>query len=235
MRSIFAVCLSLSLGVAGFAAAQAEKPESVEDRASYGLGLNMGRQMTAQGVRINVDLLARGLRDGLAGSESLLTDQEIQTAMQTLQQQVQQAMQAKMAAEAEANQKAGDAFLAGNAVKEGVVTLESGLQYKVVTNGAGSLPVSSDTVRVHYEGRLIDGTVFDSSYQRGQPAEFQVTGVIQGWIEALQLMKVGSKWELYIPSALAYGQRGQGPKIGPNAVLVFDVELLEIVSPESES
>ncbi len=233
MRSVLVLCLSLALGAASVAGAEGEKPESLEDRASYGIGLNLGRNMLNQGVAINVDFIAQGLRDAVAGSTALLNEEEIQTALQELQQRVQQEQQVKFAAMAESNMKDGEAFLTANAGKEGVVGRPSGLQYKVVTEGDGPMPSTSDTVRVHYEGRLIDGTVFDSSIQRGTPAEFAINGVIQGWVEALPLMKVGSKWQLYIPSELAYKDRGQG-KIGPNSVLIFDVELLEIVAAETE-
>jgi FKBP-type peptidyl-prolyl cis-trans isomerase FklB len=235
MRFVFVVCLSLALLGATAAGAQNEKPESLDDRVSYGIGLNLGRQLASQGLDVNVDLLARGLRDAASGGETLLSDEELQAAMQEMQQKMQQEQQAKFAVMAEENQKAGQAYLDANKAKEGVVTLPSGLQYRVITEGGGAQPGASDTVRVHYEGRLVDGTVFDSSYQRGSPAEFGVSGVIKGWVEALQLMKTGSKWQLVIPSELAYGPRGQGPKIGPNAVLVFDVELLEIVAAPEES
>lgn len=233
MRSVLVVCLSLVLGAGSVAGAQGEKPESLEDRASYGIGLNLGRNMLVQGVAINVDFIAQGLRDAAEGGTALLTDEEIQTALQELQKRVQEEQQAKFAASADSNKKDGEAFLAANTAKEGVVTRPSGLQYKIVNDGDGPMPSESDTVRVHYEGRLIDGTVFDSSIKRGTPAEFPINGVIQGWIEALPLMKVGSKWQLFIPSEMAYKDRGQG-QIGPNSVLIFDVELLEIVTPEAE-
>ena len=233
MKNVLVVCLTLALGTSGLALAQEAKPESLEQKASYGIGLNMGRQMKQQGVEIDADWLARGLRDALAGGKTMLTDEEIQTAMQELQQKLMGEQQKKMAEMAETNVKEGGEFLAANKEKEGVITLPSGLQYKVLTEGSGAIPTAEDTVSVHYTGKLTDGSVFDSSVERGTPATFGVTGVIKGWVEALQLMKVGSKWELFIPSDLAYGPTGKGPVIGPNAVLVFEVELLEIVAADS--
>lgn len=234
MKSITLFCLALALGGAGCAFAQAEKPESLEDRASYAIGLNLGRSLVGQGVSVNVDLLTQGVRDAVGGSETLLTDQEMNATMQELQTKVQQEQQAKFAVMAEENRTAGEAMLATNAGQDGVTTTASGLQYKVLTAGEGGGPTVSDQVRVHYEGRLIDGNVFDSSYDRGAPVEFQLEGVIPGWVEALPLMKVGSKWRLWIPSALAYGAQGRPPQIGPNSALVFDVELLGIVPAASD-
>jgi FKBP-type peptidyl-prolyl cis-trans isomerase FklB len=229
MRLLTVSCLTLAIGGAGLAVAQAEKPESLEDRASYAIGLNMGRNLVAQGVSINVELLARGIRDAVGGGETLFTEQEMQATMQEFQAKVQQEQQAKFAVMGEQNKVAGEAVLTANAVKEGVVTTASGLQYKVLTAGQGGSPTAEDQVRVHYEGSLVDGTVFDSSYQRGEPVEFKLGQVIQGWNEALPLMKVGSKWRLWIPSGLAYGDQGRPPQIGPSATLMFDVELLGIV------
>lgn len=231
-RTLF-VCLSLAVAAAAGAFAQdtmAAKPQSLEDRTSYGIGLNLGRQMKAQGVAVNADLVAQGVKDALAGGDTLLTEDEIRSAMMEMQQKLQEEMAATMKAAAEENQKKGAEYLANNAAKEGVVTLDSGLQYRVITEGGGPMPSSTDSVKVHYTGRLIDGTKFDSSVDRGQPAEFAVTGVIKGWIEALQLMKVGSKWELAIPADLAYGDQGRPPTIGPGSVLLFEVELLDIVT-----
>lgn len=203
------------------------KPESMESRASYAIGMNMGRSMKQQEVPIVLDLLIQGIKDGLAEGETLLTDEEMQNAMQEFQQMMvkkQQEMQASMASK---NEKAAEEFFAANKDKEGVVTTDSGLQYQVLTEGSGPKPTASDQVTVHYRGKLLDGTEFDSSYDRGQPATFPVGGVIPGWTEALQLMTQGSKWKLWIPPNLAYGERGQGP-IPPGSALVFEVELLSI-------
>lgn len=215
------------------AAPEMAKPESLEDRASYAIGLNMGRQMTDQEVPINLDLLMQGIKDGMGDGETLLTNDEIQAAMQEFQQMMMQKAQENQAALAEEGKTAADEFLASNKDKEGVMTTESGLQYEVLTEGDGPKPTSSDTVTVHYTGTLLDGTEFDSSHKRGQPATFPVTGVIAGWTEALQMMPVGSKWKLYIPPDLAYGARGQGP-IPPNSLLTFEVELIGIADQSGE-
>lgn len=197
-------------------------------RVSYALGLNIGQGMKAQGVEIDMAALARGLGDALSGGKALLTEAQMVEVLENLQRDMMAKEEASAKKVGAANQAEGDAFLAANAKKEGVKTTKSGLQYKVVKAGSGPKPTAADTVQTHYEGRLIDGTVFDSSYKRGEPATFPVKGVIPGWTEALQLMTVGSKWQLYIPAKLAYGPRGAGDKIGPNATLIFDIELLAI-------
>jgi FKBP-type peptidyl-prolyl cis-trans isomerase len=201
-----------------------------KDKNSYAIGMNIGKSLHRDAVDIDPAIVARGLQDALAGGTTLLTDDEAKAAMVALQTDVRKHMQEKMQAAAETNKKAGDEFLAANKAKEEVVTLPSGLQYKILTEGAGPKPTATDTVVCNYRGTLIDGTEFDSSYKRNQPAKFPVTGVIKGWTEALQLMPVGSKWQLVIPPDLAYGPRGQGNEIGPNATLVFEVELISIQS-----
>ena len=211
------------------------KPESVEDRASYAIGLNIGRNMKAQEVPVNVELLIKGLRDALAGTDPALTDEEMQAAVSSLQQSVMAKQQEKMKMEGDKNQKAADEFLAKNKAKEGVKTTASGLQYEVLKEGTGAIPKATDKVTVHYTGTLIDGTKFDSSVDRGQPATFGVNQVIAGWTEALQLMKVGGKYRLYVPPALGYGPQGAGNgEIGPNALLIFDVELLGVGEPAAQ-
>ena len=223
---------------AGQEAAQAPanpaKPQSLEDQASYVIGLNIGRNLKAQEVPANPDIVMKGIRDGLSGAQPAMTDEEMQTAMNTFQQQMMAKQEAKMQAEGQKNQKAADEFLATNKAKKGVVTTASGLQYEVVKEGTGASPKATDQVTVHYTGTLLDGTKFDSSVDRGQPATFPVNQVIPGWTEALQLMKVGGKYKLYIPPALGYGERGAGGEIGPNALLVFDVELLGIGEPAAQ-
>lgn len=231
-------CLITGLVVFAFAAAACAqetatesmaKPEALNDKASYGFGLNLGRNLKQQDVDLDIDYLIQGLRDGLAEAESaMLTDEEIESAMQEFQKQVMAEQQAKRETQATENKTEAEAFLATNKDAEGVHSTDSGLQYKVLTEGDGPKPSADDRVSVHYKGTLLDGTVFDSSYDRGQPAVFPVTGVIPGWVEAIQMMPVGSKWQLWIPPDLAYGDRGAGPKIGPNALLVFEVELLGI-------
>ena len=200
------------------------------DKASYAIGLNMGRNLHRDAVEVNTTALLEGLRDALAGRKPLLTDQEAQAALAALQVEVRRTMEAKRAAESSADRSQGDAYLAENKLRPGVVGLPSGLQYKVLRQGDGPKPVPGDTVVCNYRGTLVDGKEFDSSYRRGQPAKFPVTGVIKGWTEALQLMPVGSKWQVVIPPALAYGGRGNGELIGPDATLVFEIELLSIES-----
>ena len=202
---------------------------SAKQKASYAIGMNWGNGLHRQGIDVDNDALFQGMKDALAGGKTLLTEDEARSALMALQSEMQAKQQAKAAQEGEANKKEGDAFLAANKSKEGVVTLPSGLQYKILTPGTGPKPTASDSVVCNYKGTLINGTEFDSSYKRGEPATFPVTGVIKGWTEALQLMPVGSKWQLVIPSDLAYGPRGTpGGPIGPNATLIFEVELISI-------
>jgi FKBP-type peptidyl-prolyl cis-trans isomerase FklB len=198
-----------------------------KDKQSYAIGLNVGKSLHRDSVEIEPKFVLQGLQDALADGKVLLTDDQIKTVMTELQTQVQQKREEKRLAEAEADKKDGAAFLAANATKEGVVTLPSGLQYKILTAGTGPKPSATDSVVCNYRGSLLDNTEFDSSYKRGQPVTLNVSGVIKGWTEALQLMPVGSKWQLFIPPDLAYGDRGQGP-IGPNSTLIFEVELLSI-------
>jgi FKBP-type peptidyl-prolyl cis-trans isomerase FklB len=203
-----------------------------KDKQSYAIGLNVGKSLHRDDIQVDPKILLQGLQDAMSDGKLLLTDDQIKTVMTDLQTQVRQKQEAKRQALAENNKKDGAAFLAANATKPGVVTLPSGLQYKVLTPGTGPKPAATDSVVCNYRGTLLDNTEFDSSYKRGQPATFPVSGVIKGWTEALQLMPVGSKWQLFIPSDLAYGERAQGP-IGPNATLVFEVELMSI-QPKAE-
>src|SRR5690242_17223997 len=202
---------------------------TTKEKASYAIGMNLGGGLHRQNVDVDSAALVQGLKDALAGGKTLLTEDEARAALMQLQKEMQEKQQAKAAAEGDANKKEGEAFLAANKGKEGVVTLPSGLQYKILTPGTGPKPTATDSVVCNYKGTLINGTEFDSSYKRGEPATFPVTGVIKGWTEALQLMPVGSKWQLFIPSDLAYGARGTpGGPIGPNATLIFEVELVSI-------
>jgi len=214
--------------------AAGKKPESLEDRVSYGIGMNIGRDFKKQEIKVNPDLLAQGIRDALAGGDTLMTDEEVQQTITELQQIMQAKQQAKMKELGEANLKEGKEFLAANAKKEGIKTTASGLQYKVIEEGKGKAPLATDKVKVHYRGTLINGEEFDSSYKRGEPVTFALNGVIKGWTEALQLMKEGSKYEIYLPAELAYGERGAAPVIGPNATLIFEVELLEVNPAEDK-
>ncbi len=203
-----------------------------KEKFSYALGMRMGANFKKQEVSVDPAILTRGLKDALAGGKTLLTEEQAQTALMQVQNELRQKQQAKMQAEATENKKQGEDFLAANKSKEGVVTLPSGLEYKILTEGTGPKPLASDTVECNYRGTLIDGKEFDSSAKHGGPATFPVSGVIKGWTEALQLMPVGSKWQLFIPSDLAYGNRGAGPEIGPDSTLVFEVELVSIKQPE---
>jgi FKBP-type peptidyl-prolyl cis-trans isomerase len=199
-----------------------------KEKFSYALGMNLGMSLKKQSVEIDPVLVTQGLKAAMAGGKTLLTPEEAQTALMEVQNDLRKKQQEKMQVTGEANKKEGEAFLTANKAKEGVVTLPSGLQYKILKEGTGPKPTATDSVVCNYRGTLINGTEFDSSYKRGQPATFPVVGVIKGWTEALQLMPVGSKWQLVIPSSLAYGERGAGGDIGPNATLVFEVELMSI-------
>ncbi len=199
-----------------------------KDRISYVIGIDIGTNLKRQSIEINPEALLRGLRDGLSGSKPLMTDQEMKETIAAFQKEMQTKQEEVAKKMGEKNKKEGETFLAENRKKEGVVTLPSGLQYKVLKKGSGRKPKLTDTVTTHYRGTLIDGTEFDSSYRRNQPATFPVNGVIAGWTEALQLMEEGAKWQLFIPPQLAYGERGAGPQIGPHATLIFEVELISI-------
>lgn len=207
---------------------------SVEDRASYVIGYNLGRSLKQNEINANTDLLTQGLRDALSGAKGMLTDEEMQATMQEFQQKVMAAQEAKQKVLGEKNKTEGEAFLAKNKARAGVKTTASGLQYEVLKEGTGPTPKPTDTVTVNYVGTLIDGTKFDSSYDRNQPATFVLNQVIPGWTEGVQLMKVGSKYKFYIPASLGYGERGAGGVIGPNAPLVFEVELVSIGQPEEK-
>ena len=201
------------------------------DKASYIIGQNIGNSFKQQGLdagAVDLDKLQAGIKDALNGVKPTMTEQEIQEIMMTFQQNLMKRADSLRTLKAADNLKAGQEYLAKSAKESGMVVLPSGLQYKVLTKGNGPVPTAASTVTVHYVGTLIDGTEFDSSRKRGEPATFPVTGVIAGWTEALQLMPVGSKWKLVIPAALAYGEQGSGPVIGPNSVLIFEVELLAI-------
>jgi FKBP-type peptidyl-prolyl cis-trans isomerase len=209
---------------------EGEKPElkSNSEKASYSIGLNIGKNMRNQGIELELKTFVKGLEHGLSGGKALLTDAESREVMMDFQKEMMAKQAERKKGQAEKNKKEGEAFLAENEKKPGVTTLPSGLQYKVITQGTGEKPKATDTVTTHYRGTLINGTEFDSSLSRGEPAKFQVGGVIKGWTEALQLMPVGSKWQLFIPAALAYAERGAGNDIGPNAVLIFELELISI-------
>ena len=203
-----------------------------KDKQSYAIGINVGKglgqNLKQSGIDIDPAILVRAIKDVLAGDKQSMTDQEAQETLKTLQADMRKTQQLKQDQLAETNKKEGDQFLATNKAKEGVTTLPDGLQYKILQEGTGPKPAATDAVTVNYRGALVNGTEFDSSYKRGQPATFNVTGIIKGWTEALELMPVGSKWQLVIPSDLAYGPSGRPPVIGPNSTLVFEVELVSI-------
>lgn len=208
--------------------------ETTDARLSYGIGLRMGQRMSADGMTVDIAAYAAGLEDAMTGSEAQLTDEEINTEMSAFQERRQAEAEAERVALAQTNLEAGRAYMEEMSAREEVQTTESGLQYIVVEPGEGENPVAEDSVEVHYEGRLIDGTVFDSSFERGQTVTFGLTQVIAGWTEGLQLMKPGAKYKFIIPPELGYGEGGAGQMIGPNATLLFDVELIAVVKAETD-
>jgi len=226
-RLVMALCAAVALSGAAFAA-DAPELKSDKEKLSYSIGMDIGGNLKRGAVEVDPDVLAKGLKDSYGGGKTILGEEDAKKVIM----EYQKAMMAKQAETmrklGEKNKADGEKFLAENGKKEGVKTLPSGLQYKVITPGTGKSPKSTDTVTTNYRGTLIDGTEFDSSYKRGQPATFPVSGVIPGWTEALQLMKEGAKWQLFVPSNLAYGERGAGREIGPDATLIFEVELISI-------
>lgn len=214
----------LGFGAAMTLSAAEESPfKSTKEKASYALGMNIGKQLRQNNAEIDTDVYMKALKEALGGGKLLLTDEQVRETLTTWQTELRTKSQEK-------NKKDGEDFLAANKKKEGVVTTASGLQYKIETKGTGKLPTTNDTVSCHYRGTLINGDEFDSSYKRGEPSSFPVTGVIKGWTEALLMMPVGSKWKLFIPPDIAYGERGR-PGIPPNATLLFDIELVSIKDP----
>jgi FKBP-type peptidyl-prolyl cis-trans isomerase len=212
------------------AACAAEPPalKTQKEKVSYGIGVEMGKNFRREGIEVDSDALLKGLKDGLAGQKLLISEEDLRKILMDFQAELKQKQIETIKTAAGDNKKEGDAFLAENKKKEGVVTLASGLQYKILKAGTGKKPTAADTVECHYRGTLINGTEFDSSYRRGEPSVFPVSGVIPGWREALALMPVGSRWQLFIPPELAYGARGAGRDIGPGATLIFELELLGI-------
>jgi FKBP-type peptidyl-prolyl cis-trans isomerase FklB len=204
-----------------------------QEKVSYAIGMDIGRTINQQGLEVNPEFVALGIDHAFANATTLLTPDEAKEVLMQWQQELMEKRVQEIKKQSEENAAKGKAFLEENAGKEGVVTLESGLQYKILEEGNGTQPAEDDIVTVHYKGTLVDGTEFDSSYSRNQPATFPVNGVIKGWTEALQKMKTGGHWMLYIPAELAYGERQAGPTIGPNSTLIFDVTLLSIQDEES--
>lgn len=226
-RHTTVACLFLAAVFPG-AMAQDVKLETTLQKASYLIGRNIGDTIKRDELDLDPEVLVTALREALAGKDSRISEEESEKVMTAFQEMMEEKMTAKAAEATKVNQAEGTKFLEENKKREGIKVTESGLQYEVLKEGEGAKPAATDTVSVHYHGTLLDGTVFDSSVERNEPAEFPVNGVIKGWTEALQLMPTGSKWKLYIPSELAYGERGAGSDIGPHATLVFEVELLGI-------
>jgi FKBP-type peptidyl-prolyl cis-trans isomerase FklB len=205
------------------------------DKVSYSIGYNMGKNFRIQNVEVDIAALLAGVNDGKTAATPILTEADQATTMRAFQTSHMKKQNEKRTETGKTNKTLGAQFLAENKTKKGVITTASGLQYKIITEGKGAKPAATDTVVTHYKGTLVDGTEFDSSYARKEPATFPVNGVIPGWTEALQLMSIGSKYQLFIPSALAYGERGSGQKVGPNSMLLFEVELLEIKPARQKS
>ncbi|MBC8145471.1 MAG: FKBP-type peptidyl-prolyl cis-trans isomerase [bacterium] len=233
MRNVLvlaALCVAL-VNVPAFAQKSAPKKavlKTTVDSVSYSIGAMIGTNLKQQTMEVDATLITRAIADVLDGKDLALNESQMEVVLKALQTRLADEQVAKIKEAGAANKKAGEQFLAQNKSRQGVVALPSGLQYEVITDGTGAQPKSTDKVTTHYKGTLIDGTTFDSSYERGQPASFQLDQVIRGWTEALQLMKVGSKWRLFVPSDLAYGEQGTQGKIGPNSALVFEVELLQV-------
>lgn len=227
-RKLVIIAASAALA-SGFALAQNKELETSEDRLSYTIGMDIGQSLSGQDMPLDIDILMQGLRASYLGEETLLTQEEALAEREQFIQQRQQQLAEQRGEEARINAEEGEAFLAANAEKEGVMVTDSGLQYRVITEGEGASPDAADRVTVHYRGKLINGVEFDSSYARGEPATFGLNQVIPGWTEGVQLMKEGAKYEFFVPSELAYGEQGRPGPIGPNSTLIFEVELLEVV------
>ena len=225
---IWIAAMTIGFTAAYVDAEEAPQLKTQKDKISYVIGVDVARNFKRLGVDIDMDVLIKGLKDGMAGEKTLMSEDDLRVTMTAYLEELRQKQAAIMKALAEENKKKGEAFLTENKKKEGVVTLSSGLQYKIIKEGSGKTPTENDTVECTYRGTFIDGKEFDSSFRTGKPATFKVSAVIAGWREALKLMPVGSKWQLFIPPELAYGPMGTGRDIGPNTTLIFEVELLAI-------
>lgn len=228
MKVWFFAALALALAACSGRQTEVASLETFQDSLSYSIGVDIGRGLARQDIVIDPAILGQGLREAYADSAKLLTPEEVQGVLIAFQRQAETTQREAAMAKSQVNKEAGEKFLAENAKKDGVITLPSGLQYRIIRKGDGPKPKATDKVKVHYKGELVDGTIFDSSYQRGEPVVFPVSGLIDGWTEALQLMPVGSKWELVIPPSLAYGDRGAGSTIPSESTLRFEMELLGI-------
>ncbi len=230
MKKILLISLGLALAPSVFADNHALN--TIEQKASYTLGADIAKNFRNQGLEIDVKAFSLGLEDALQNRDLKLSEEEMMSSINAVKQRMQKQQLEKQKTIARKNLDEGNAFLTENAKKEGVVTLDSGVQYKVLTKGKGDSPTPEDTISAHYRGTLLDGSEFDSSYQRGTPLTLQMGSVIKGWGEVLKLMKPGSKWEVYIPSDMAYGEKGAGDAIGPNQTLIFTIELIDFESPK---
>jgi len=231
MRTIRVITAGLAAATF-FTSAVAQELETPEERLSYTVGMDIGQSLAEQDLELDVDLLVEALRASYAGEETLLTREEALAERDAFMERRQREMEEQRSMDAARNLEEGQAFLAQNRGEEGITETESGLQYRVIEEGEGASPVATDTVTVHYRGTLINGTEFDSSYARGEPATFALNQVIPGWTEGVQLMQEGAKYEFFIPSDLAYGEQGRPGPIGPNSTLVFEVELVEVQNSE---
>lgn len=227
MKLVAAVCMGLTMST-GIVAADAPALSTDMDKLSYSVGIDLGKNLKRQGIEINPTVMAKGIQDGMNGGTLLMTEQQMKDTLSKFQKDLMAKRAAQFEAKSSANKEKGEAFLNQNKLKAGVVTLPSGLQYKIITAGTGAKAAKEDEVTVEYTGRLIDGTVFDSTDKAGKPAVFKVSQVIPGWTEALQLMPAGSTWEIYVPANLAYGARNVGGPIGPNEALIFNVHLISV-------
>ncbi|MFZ4076901.1 MAG: FKBP-type peptidyl-prolyl cis-trans isomerase [Legionellaceae bacterium] len=236
MKNIWGIgAMGLLVSTTLLAAVDASSLKTPEDKISYIIGTDVGKNFTRQNIKVNPAIFEKGLEDGLSGAKLLLSDQEMKDELAKFQKTMMEKRAAEMNQKSSENKTKGEAFLAANKAKAGVVALPSGLQYKVVTMGTGVKPGKEDMVTVEYTGRLINGEVFDSTEKAGKPATFKLSQVIPGWTEALQLMPAGSTWEVYIPSNLAYGERSAGAAIGPNETLVFNVHLIDVKKEDKKS
>jgi FKBP-type peptidyl-prolyl cis-trans isomerase FklB len=227
MKNLLIAIVALTF-VTAVSAEEKSALKDPKDKVSYSIGLDIGSTLKKQSIDVNTDILAAGLKDALTGAKPKMTEEQIKETMTTFSKELRDKQQTAMQQATQKNAAEGEKFLAENKTKPGVKTTASGLQYKVLKEGSGPSPKETDTVVTNYRGTLINGTEFDSSYKRNEPVTFPVSGVIKGWSEALQLMKKGSKYQLFVPAALAYGPRGAGQDIGPNETLIFEVELLDI-------
>lgn len=235
MNRNFVIIAASAALASGFALAQTDELETPEDRLSYTIGMDIGQSLAGQDMPLDIDILVQGLRASYLGEETLLTQEEALAEREQFIEQRQQRLAEQRNEDARINREEGEAFLAANAEKEGINVTDSGLQYRVITEGEGASPDADDRVTVHYRGKLINGVEFDSSYSRGEPATFGLNQVIPGWTEGVQLMQEGAKYEFFVPSDLAYGEQGRPGPIGPNSTLIFEVELLEVQPSPADS